>query len=318
MDYGEILSRAWRIVWKNKFMLLIGFLAALGAGTNGNSANYSMGSEDAGFFDPQAVEMFFERYFGLLLVAGFLVIVIALLLWLLRLAAQAGLIDAADRLDRGETMTFGRAMSSGLNQLGRMVGVNLLIYGPLLLLGLFLGALGVAALVAYFVPVAVQSGPSAEDIPAPLVLLTICVLPLLCLMFLYWLVATLIYPFAQRGAVLADLGVGASVRHGWQVLRDNLGAVLILAVIFVAISFFLALISAAIAIPVAIAGFLPVANAIADGQLGAGEVILAAVAALLIGLVVATIHSVVVAWRSTTFTLAYRQFTKGVVPPPVA
>lgn len=314
MDYGDLLRRAWRIVWENKFLFLIGFLAALGAGTNGNSVNYSVGSEDVGFMRAEAFQIFLDRYLGLALAAGCLVVIIAILLWLLRLSAQAGLIDAAARLDQGEHVTFGQAMSAGLNRLGRMVGISLLLYGPLLIVGAIFGLLALAALFAYVTPVSVQSQPSDTGPWALLAILGICAFPLLCILALYWLIATLVYPFAQRGAVLADLGAADSIRHGWRVLRDNLGPVLILAILFIFISFVFGLVGAAVVIPVAIAAFLPLVNAIEIGRLGASEVILAGAAVLFLMLVVGVIQSIVVTWRSTAFTLAYQQFVKGVVP----
>ena len=52
MDYGNLLKRSWDIVWHNKFMFILGFLAALGSGgsnpssrANGNF-NYQFGPED--------------------------------------------------------------------------------------------------------------------------------------------------------------------------------------------------------------------------------------------------------------------------------
>ena len=50
MDYGNILRRSWDVIWNHKFMLVLGFLAALGSGVGsgggGNNANYSLdGSE---------------------------------------------------------------------------------------------------------------------------------------------------------------------------------------------------------------------------------------------------------------------------------
>ena len=52
MDYGNLLKRSWDIVWHNKFLFILGFLAALGSGgTNGNRGgqgnfNYTYDSSD--------------------------------------------------------------------------------------------------------------------------------------------------------------------------------------------------------------------------------------------------------------------------------
>jgi hypothetical protein len=50
------------------------------------------------------------------------------------LTAQAGLIESAARLDAGEEATFGQAISWGISKLGRMVGINLLLYGPFVII----------------------------------------------------------------------------------------------------------------------------------------------------------------------------------------
>ena len=45
MDYGQLFRRGWEIVWQNKYLFVLGFLAALGAGGNGGSGiNYDIPS----------------------------------------------------------------------------------------------------------------------------------------------------------------------------------------------------------------------------------------------------------------------------------
>lgn len=129
MDYGDIFRRSWNIIWKNKFMLFLGFLAALGSGgsyngSGGNSgSNFNFGSGDfpEGMpFDPNLIEQFGSRMqefwiaFGVLILGLICVaFIVGIILWLVRLTAQAGMIDAASRLDAGEEVTFGAAISAG-------------------------------------------------------------------------------------------------------------------------------------------------------------------------------------------------------------
>jgi len=45
MNYGDTLKRGWQLTWNNKWLWLLGFLAALGGGGGfGSSANTSMDS----------------------------------------------------------------------------------------------------------------------------------------------------------------------------------------------------------------------------------------------------------------------------------
>ena len=37
MDYGEVLSKAWKIIWKHKVLWIFGILASFGQGSGGGS-----------------------------------------------------------------------------------------------------------------------------------------------------------------------------------------------------------------------------------------------------------------------------------------
>ena len=39
MNYGEVLSSAWKTIWKHKVLWIFGILAGLGAGSGGGSAS---------------------------------------------------------------------------------------------------------------------------------------------------------------------------------------------------------------------------------------------------------------------------------------
>ena len=37
MDYGEVLSRAWRIIWKHKVLWIFGIMAGCTSGSGGGN-----------------------------------------------------------------------------------------------------------------------------------------------------------------------------------------------------------------------------------------------------------------------------------------
>ena len=129
MDFGNIFSRAWRICWDNKYLFILGFLAALGsAGSNpGQQFNYSFSGDEVppAFFRnlDRILEIAVPIILGLICFA----FLMGLILWLVRLTAQAGLISAAARIDAGEKVSFGQAFSAGTSYLLRFVGLNLLV-----------------------------------------------------------------------------------------------------------------------------------------------------------------------------------------------
>ena len=39
MDYGEVLGKAWKIIWKHKVLWIFGILASFGKGSGGGRGN---------------------------------------------------------------------------------------------------------------------------------------------------------------------------------------------------------------------------------------------------------------------------------------
>lgn len=315
MDYGKVVSRGWQIVWGNKYLILLGFLAALGSGGVGNSTvNYNIGDEDLSPRFYGDVERFFERVWPILAAVVCLLLVVAVVLWLVRLAAQAGLIGAADRIDAGEKVSLGEAVGMGTGKLGRMVGLNVVMFGPFSLLGLVAAGLGVAVAGAAIAADASGSVGDAEVLVGSLGLLLVCVGLLACLLVPLILVVNFIYPFAQRGIVLHDLGVIDGVRHGWQVLRQNFVQILLLALIFLILSLIVGAVTVAILLPLGFLAFVPTLLELfrEGGSPSAGSIILLACGGVVMAVVGALINSVLVALRSATFTVAYREFTAEV------
>jgi len=309
MDYGDLFSRAWRIVWNKKFMLVLGFLAALG-GSSSNNFTYNLGLGDFPTGVESRIESFLTQFlpviFGLICL-GFL---IAIFLWLLRLTAQAGLIESAARLDAGEDVSFGQAISWGISKLGRIVGINLLLYGPFIILMFILFVLGLAIMAAT-IGSSIASGDEGiwSVIAGSLAIFIVCLGLMACILVPVWLILTVIYPFAQRGAVLQNLGVIESIRQAWQVIKANIGDVALLVLFFIAIGFGFGIVMALLMIPLAFLAFFPmIMEVIMTGNFDPGNIILVLCGSLLVAIVVALINSVIVAFRSTTITLAYQQF----------
>jgi hypothetical protein len=317
MDFGNLLSRAWRIVWGNKFMLVLGFLAALGSGNPGNSnSNFSFGRQDLDLGPGMADEIttFFARFGPLILGLICFLFFIAVVLWLLRLTAQGALISSAARIDAGETVTFGDAFSAGIRKLGRMMGINILLYGPFTLLGLLMGAffLSIAG-TAVMNEIVGGSAANFEAIMGSLGILGACIACLLCLMVPLLIVVSAIYPFAQRGAVLQDMGVTASIGHGWAVLKANLADIILLALLFIVIGFVFGIIVIVVLIPFALLAFGPtVLGLITQNSFQVLDALTIAAGTIVLGLIAAAINSLMVAFRSTAVTLAYQQFLNKV------
>lgn len=317
MDYGQLFRRGWEIVWQNKYLFVLGFLAALGAGGSGGGSNFnynipSSSSSSTNPFPPDFVTEvtgFWGQFGGLVLgLIGFFFI-LGIVFWLIRLAAQGGLIESVDRIEAGEKMSFGSAFSAGVARIGGLVGLNLLIHSPFILFGLIFAGVGVA-----FLTSAIADGGAISEATGGFIsLIAICGGLLACLLVPLGIVITFVYPFAQRGLLLKQLGVVASIRHGWGVVRDNVGDVILLAVAFLVIGFLFGLVTLVFTIPFAFLAAGPfLLDAIQgnDFSFGVTEIVSLSFGAICLGLVVAVVNSALTAYRSATVTLAYQQFVQ--------
>lgn len=316
MDYAQLFRRGWEIVWQNKYLFILGFLAALGAGGNaGSGVNYNFPSGSGSSSNPfppdfaSKVTGFWDQYGGLVLGLVCFFFILGIVFWLVRLAAQGGLIEAVDRIESGEKMSFGTAFSAGVSRLGSLVGLHIIINGPFILLGLLFAGLGGSVMLTTLR----QGGEISEAAGGTFVILAVCGGLLACLLVPLGIIITIVYPFAQRGLLLQKLSVVASIRHGWKIVRDNVGDVILLGVAFLVIGFLFGIITLVVAIPFAFLAMGPfLLDAIQGNEFsfGAAEVATIAFGGICLGLGAAAVNSVLTAYRSATVTLAYQQFAQ--------
>jgi len=231
MDFGEVLSRAWQITWKYKILWLFGILASCGRQAGSNSANYSFDQRDFDRFNrdvplpPGLRNLFFglQRWFeglteGQIVLFIALITIVVLVLFVLGLflstAGRIGLIQGALEADQGASaLTFGGLFSSVRKFFWRNLGLNLLL------------SVLIIAVVLIFVLFFVVSAAMTLGIAL------ICLLPLLCLVIpIGWFVGVIIEQ-ANVALVVDDLRILDALSRGWQVVRENLGSMILMGLI---------------------------------------------------------------------------------------
>lgn len=314
MDYGKLLSRAWNIVWNHKFLFILGFLAALGSGGEGPQYSYRATqpfSSGGGSGQPlREVARFLDQFGGLLLGLLGLALLLGLCVWLLGLIAEAGMIASVDEIDAGGSAGLGHGFRAGISHLSRMIGMSIILYGPVWLIG----ALSfLAGLVTFGAVIREQSSAPLRGVA----ILAACLLPLVCLAGIYSLAMMFIFPFAQRSIVLKKLGPMAGIRDGWGVLRAHLGDIVLLALLFMVLGFFVGVVAGLVVLPLSLVTLLPaISEIVRTGTITSGQIVLSFVTFLAAALLSALIASVLRALRSAAFTLAYKEFTQA-QPAPV-
>jgi hypothetical protein len=298
MDYGQLLSRTWNLIWEFKFLILLGVLVALGGG-NGTDFNFNVPGGGGGEFTPPEEfewdnfeeEFDFEQDFNVpnfvpalvipLIILG---VLIGIALWVVATIAQGGLIEGVSALDAGLSSDFGTAWSAAWQKGWRLLGISILPAIP----AFFMMVVGILS----FLSVGAAGALFGEDIGMPLgVGLAPVLIGVTCVALPIALILGLLATFAYRACMLDDLGVFASYRRGFNVLTENIGEAVVLFLIQVALSIVIGIVLLIPSVIFAICCFLwPV---------------------LLL------IQGTIAAYFSTLWTLAWRRWT-GVIAPPVA
>ncbi len=237
MDYGKLFTRAWDILWKNAFLILLGALAVLGGSGSGGASQsryaFQGGDfpwDDLGNFDPGRMFHNWDTSVfaigGILLLVGALVL-FGLVLWALGLIARGGLVSGVDDLESDRPTNFITAFQAGWGKGWKLLGIGLVPAIPALIL--------LVIVISSMAFTGMKYGSSGIAAFAP-------VLFVICLFVPIMLVVSVLSTFATRACMLEDTGVIASYRRGMEVLGDNLGPALILFALQVVINIVLGII----------------------------------------------------------------------------
>lgn len=247
MDYGEVLSKSWKIIWKFKALWLFGILAGCGAsrGANFNFNNsYRVGGNGVSgptpSLPPQIQQALYR--FGLLFrdpafiwkflaVTVGIICILVLIQIVLSVMGRIGLIKGAAEADAGaERLAFGQLWKGSAPYFWRMVWLTLLLGGPFAVFAVVM----VAVFIASLIPLA-RNNPDPSAGVAFLTLLFV-LLGLFCVVFLLAIIIGFISRQAERAIVLENKPVLDSIKRGWEVLTKNLGPILLIWIIQLAIS----------------------------------------------------------------------------------
>jgi hypothetical protein len=308
MNIGEILSKAWQIIWKHKVLWIFGILAGCAnGGGGGGSGNLRMGQDQM----PPEMQRFADQFAQIpewqLIVIGLVVIIVLLLLFVLAIflstMGRIGLIRGASQVDQGETrLQFGSLFSSSMPYFWRVFGLNLLVGLAAFVLALLVALIAVLGTVF------------------TLGLGLFCIIPLLCLLVpVGWLVGIIIEQ-ATISIVLENKGIMDALRRGWEVFRANVGNLLlvwlILGVISLVLGFVLSLPIIVIAAPAMIAF-------IAGNQADMTPLLLAGLCLAGYIPVMLVLNGILAAFVQTSWTLTFMRLTTAkalepVVPEPLS
>jgi hypothetical protein len=219
MDYGEVLSKAWKVIWKHKVLWIFGILASFGQGSGGGGGNgggsgwrsSGNGTNPFSNLPPEWTRSFenLGHFVENIQWWGWVLFGLAILLLIVFFAALAtigksGLILGTRQADQNdEKIPFGKLLHDSFHYFWRVFWFNFL-----------------AGLAIFIIIIAIT---------VPFVLLgfltlgmaLLCFIPLICLLVpVSWLISILLEQ-SIIAIVVEDIGMIEGLQRGWRVCKQN-------------------------------------------------------------------------------------------------
>jgi hypothetical protein len=323
MDFGAIISRAIKVTWQHKVLWILGFLVALGGGGMGNvSSNPQITNRFSNGDMPWVQDMMQNPSIILAAISALLCVlaIVGIILWVVGLIAKGGLIAGVQQVETEGKTTFGGAWRVGVNRFWRMLGLNLLIFIPIVIVIVVLGVIMVLMFGGAIA--ASMSGGSRNNNDGAMggliaggVAIFCC---LFCVSVIVGIISAALQVFGERAIVLENLGVTESIGRAWRVFRANLGNIILLALVMLVISFIFGLIGGLAVGVILLPTLLPViTEGINSGVISTGATIVAVLGVLVASILGAIINTLFITFNSAAWTLAYRQFIATPVAPAI-
>ena len=315
-NFGEVLTRAWQIVWKHRVLWIFGILASCGRGGSSFNGNSGGGGANGGPGTPpdlppqvmQLLQTIQENLTAFIAITIALVCVIWIVTIFLSTIGKIGLIRGTFQADSGaEGLIFGQLFSESTPYFWRIFGLSLLIGLPV--------AVVIAALVAGLVVFAISASGGNDASGIGLLALLPVFIGCICLLIPVMFVVGMIVRQAENAIVLEEMGILPALSRGWDVFRQNLGPIIIMAIILTVICFVVGFV---IAIPVFIVA-VPAFIAFAAGE--AQNWTPLAIAGVCICLYIPIsllLNGIAIAYIESAWTLTYMRLTKPQANEPVA
>ena len=299
MNYGDLLSEAFRLTWRNRFLWFFGFFVG-GASFNVPS---NFGGQQGAPFEaaPGPVRWISENLALFLTLVIALVVVIALVFIVLAMLSHGALAESVAALHRGESRRFGLAWRAGTANFWRVLWLKGLI---------FLMALGLALLILLPVGLGVVAVLAATDSTGVRVLFIVLLVLVgfLALIFVF-LPFAIINQFALRELVVGRRRVLESIGSGFGLFRGNIGRSLLVWLLQLGVMLGLGI---ATLVVVVILGAILLGPAIAlfAAEQTTAAVVIGIVGGLLFLVPLFVISGALSAFNHTYWTLAYLRLTE--------
>jgi len=301
-DFGNVLTRAWQIIWKHKVLWIFGIFAGCarggGSGGGGGGGGNRYETDNAPPFADQRVfdqiGQWIEQNWWVIVLFVIILILLVLLAVFLGAIGRIGLIRGTYQAEAGvERLAFGTLFQESLPYFWRVFGLLILIglaflaiFIPIVLFGVLTGGVGFA-----------------------------CLLPLICVLIpVSWAVVAVLEQ-ATAAIVIEDVGIADGVRRGWEVCKSNVGTIIVMALILWIGSLVVGLL---IAIPVFLAVLPAIIGLIANqGTVTTTPFVIAGLCFVAYLPVLIVLSGILTAYVQSAWALTYMRLAKPKENAPV-
>jgi hypothetical protein len=221
-NFGEVLTRAWKNIWKHKVLWIFGILAGCARGSGGGSGGgggrgyqTNPGGNtpfSGGQFERVMgqVGQYVEQHMWVIIAAILVLMLIGIITFALGMIGRVGMIKGTALAEKGaERISFGEVWSESLPYFWRIFGLNFLVGLAFAVLIIPLVLLGVVTAGVGF----------------------ICLIPILCLLVPVGWAVSIILEQAQVAIVLEDLSMLDGFKRGLQIVKANIMPTVVMSLI---------------------------------------------------------------------------------------
>lgn len=317
MDIGNTLYQSVELLWKRKYLWLLGMFMGI------NGLVFSLFRTFLrGFLPSQWFEIDYwlnlaqsgnvippdfsldSDLLGVYLLGGVVILFFyVVVFWVVVTVAEGAIIGSANAYAQSRPLAFSHSLRLGLSYLKRFAAIDAAVFLPLFIWMLFMLLIGFIDTIAVGY-LTLQTETESDTIISIFVIGWLCVLALSCFIIPITIISVWYRTLAFRDAAILGNGVRESIRHTRVVIRQRFGELLVLTIILYGLSYILGWILSFLSLPVLALTAVPMATG-----LGSISGLLATSVNLLIIVLVALLKGMLHAFTAVAWTLGYRQLT---------
>lgn len=320
MDYIANLKKSLKLVWENKFLWILGFIASFavgnGSGSSGSGSDFSrLYNSDLtkGTLTPTPTLKGLEgltsqdpTIFIILMICLVLVfIIIGLIFTYLGHRGQSGLIQSAALLDDGHTSNFSKSWSLGRKKVWSIWLQKVVLGLPTLIL------IFPIVVLAIFIAFSSETNKFNTDSLAPLSILLIV---LLCcfgiIALIYGILMSILTPITIREMIFENKGIIEGIKSGFELFKKNFKDVLVSFLLQFVATIPYSLVTGLILVVLIITIMIPAVFAGIAFQSPWGIVALVCGGLAVIWIIGSVFSSALIAFQETYWTIVYKKLKR--------